>query len=156
MRMTADVTAVLDCSATSVACAACPATCWIDAESSVTAVVELSILSVWSLSPPSISRDAPLISALDAPGQPFHDPEADRALFDGLEYVAGKVGFLDSADESPAAKSPLADYSTKGVENDRVSGGLAGIGGSLLVLVIAGGLFRVLRRRDPAPARDPA
>jgi hypothetical protein len=75
---------------------------------------------------------------------------------DGLEYVAGKVGFLDSADESPAAKSPLADYSTKGVENDRVSGGLAGVAGSLLVLVIAGGLFRVLRRRDPAPARDPA
>ncbi len=75
---------------------------------------------------------------------------------DGLEYVAGKVGFLDSADESPAAKSPLADYSTKGVENDRVSGGLAGIGGSLLVLVIAGGLFRLLRRRDPVPARDSA
>jgi uncharacterized protein (UPF0261 family) len=25
------------------------------------------------------------VSALDAPGQPFHDPEADRALFDALE-----------------------------------------------------------------------
>ena len=75
---------------------------------------------------------------------------------DGLEYVAGKAGFLDSADKSPAAKSPLADYSTKGVENDRVSGGIAGIGGSLLVLVIAGGLFRVLRRRGPEPARDSA
>jgi uncharacterized protein (UPF0261 family) len=25
------------------------------------------------------------VSALDAPGQPFYDPEADRALFDGLE-----------------------------------------------------------------------
>ena len=37
---------MLDCSATSVACAALPATCWIDADSSVTAVVELSILSV--------------------------------------------------------------------------------------------------------------
>jgi hypothetical protein len=33
----------------------------------VTAVVELSILSVWSLSPVSIWRDAALISALDAP-----------------------------------------------------------------------------------------
>ena len=75
---------------------------------------------------------------------------------DGLEYVAGEVGFLDKADDSPTANSPLADYSTKGVENDRVSGGLAGVAGSLLVLVIAGGLFRVLRRRDPAPARDPA
>lgn len=27
------------------------------------------------------------VSALDAPGQPFHDPEADRALF---EAVAGR------------------------------------------------------------------
>jgi hypothetical protein len=75
---------------------------------------------------------------------------------DGLEYVAGKVGFLDRADDSPASKSPLADYSTQGVENDRVSGGVAGVAGSLLVLVLAGGLFRVLRRRDPAPSRDTA
>lgn len=27
------------------------------------------------------------VSALDAPGQPFHDPDADRALFDGLEEL---------------------------------------------------------------------
>jgi uncharacterized protein (UPF0261 family) len=25
------------------------------------------------------------VSALDAPGQPFHDPDADAALFDALE-----------------------------------------------------------------------
>ena len=75
---------------------------------------------------------------------------------DGLEYVAGKVGFVDSAEESSATRSPLADYSTKGVENDRLSGGVAGVAGSLLVLVLAGGLFRVLRRRDPAPSRDTA
>jgi uncharacterized protein (UPF0261 family) len=25
------------------------------------------------------------VSAIDAPGQPFHDPEADTALFDALE-----------------------------------------------------------------------
>jgi hypothetical protein len=75
---------------------------------------------------------------------------------DGLEYVAGKVGFSDRADDSPAAKSPLADYSTKGVHNDRVSGGIAGVTGSAIVLVLAGGLFWVLRRRDPANARDTA
>jgi uncharacterized protein (UPF0261 family) len=27
------------------------------------------------------------VSALDAPGRPFHDPEADAALFDTLEEV---------------------------------------------------------------------
>jgi hypothetical protein len=75
---------------------------------------------------------------------------------DGLEYVAGTVGFIDRADDSPAAKSPLADYSTKGVDNDRVSGGIAGVAGSALVLVLAGGLFWVLRRRDPASSRDTA
>jgi cobalt/nickel transport protein len=75
---------------------------------------------------------------------------------DGLEYVAGKVGFIDRADDSPAAKSPLADYSTRGVDNDRVSGGIAGVAGSALVLVLAGGLFWALRRRGPAPSRDSA
>ena len=68
---------------------------------------------------------------------------------DGLEYVAQKTGFGDTSKESPAAKSPLADYSTKGVEGDRVSGGVAGVAGSLLVLVMAGGLFWMLRRREP-------
>ena len=66
---------------------------------------------------------------------------------DGLEFVAEKTGFLDSADDSPVADSPLADYSTKGVENERVAGGIAGITGSVLVLALAGGLFWVLRRR---------
>ena len=75
---------------------------------------------------------------------------------DGLEYVAGRVGFIDRADDSPAAKSPLAGYSTKGVENDRISGGVAGVVGSLFVLVLAGGLFRVVRRRDVASSRDTA
>ena len=74
---------------------------------------------------------------------------------DGLEYVAGKVGFIDRADDSPAARSPFADYSTKGVDNARISGGIAGVAGSALVLVLAGGLFWVLRRRDPATSRDP-
>ena len=75
---------------------------------------------------------------------------------DGLEYVAGKTGFLDTADDSPTAGSPFADYGTQGVDNDRVSGGIAGVAGSLMVLLVAGGLFWVLRRRTStadAPAR---
>jgi uncharacterized protein (UPF0261 family) len=32
------------------------------------------------------------VSAIDAPGQPFHDPAADRALFDALSHgVRGNV-----------------------------------------------------------------
>src|SRR5262245_158885 len=30
------------------------------------------------------------VSAIDAPGQPFHDPSADRALFDELEAAIEK------------------------------------------------------------------
>ncbi|WP_244931955.1 PDGLE domain-containing protein [Nocardioides sp. W7] len=71
---------------------------------------------------------------------------------DGLEYVAGETGFLDSAEDSPAADSPLADYQTEGVGNERVSGGLAGAIGVLLVLGIAGGLAWGVRRRTPAEA----
>lgn len=67
---------------------------------------------------------------------------------DGLEYVAKKTGFSDSATEHTSSDSPFADYSTRGVDNARLSGGLAGVVGTTLVLVLAGGLFMVLRRRD--------
>jgi len=74
---------------------------------------------------------------------------------DGLESVADKTGFLSSAEESPTSKSPLADYSTKGVDDPRLSGGIAGVVGSLSVLVIAGGLFWGLRRRGGQPVDEP-
>lgn len=68
---------------------------------------------------------------------------------DGLEYVAERVGFADSARDSAAAGSPLADYQVRGVENDALSGGLAGVAGALVVLVLAGGLALAVRRRGP-------
>lgn len=67
---------------------------------------------------------------------------------DGLEYVAGEKGFLDTAeDHRSSADSPMADYSTRGVDNDRLSGAVAGITGTVLVLVIAGGVAYLVRRR---------
>jgi cobalt/nickel transport protein len=76
---------------------------------------------------------------------------------DGLERVAEQVGFIDRAESSPAADGPFANYSTRGVDDERVGGGLAGVVGSLLVLAVAFGLFRALRRRDasdePAESR---
>ncbi len=67
---------------------------------------------------------------------------------DGLEYVAGLTGFGDTARDSATARGPLADYRTRGVANDRLSGGLAGVLGTLTVGGLAGGLFWLLRRRD--------
>jgi hypothetical protein len=66
---------------------------------------------------------------------------------DGLEYVAEKTGFLDTAEDSPAADSPFADYGTKGVDDARLGGGMAGVAGVLIVLVLAGGLAYAVRRR---------
>ncbi|WP_199904910.1 PDGLE domain-containing protein [Nocardioides sediminis] len=77
---------------------------------------------------------------------------------DGLEYVAEQTGFLDSAEDSATADSPLADYSTRGVEDERLSGGLAGVIGVVVMLLLSSGLFWALRRRqdkaDPAEHVD--
>ena len=58
---------------------------------------------------------------------------------DGLNKVAADQGLADKEKESAAADSPLAGYSTKDVDNERLSGGLAGVVGVGVVLVIAGG-----------------
>ena len=68
---------------------------------------------------------------------------------DGLNFVAEKTGFSDREKQSPSSEGPLAGYETKGIDNQRLSGGVAGVAGCLLVLGIGGGLFWVLRRRDP-------
>jgi cobalt/nickel transport system permease protein/cobalt/nickel transport protein len=68
---------------------------------------------------------------------------------DGLQKVAGEQGFLDSARDHASSGSPFADYTTVGVDDARLSGGIAGVVGALLVLAIAGGIFMALRRRRP-------
>ena len=66
---------------------------------------------------------------------------------DGLEFVAEKLGFIDSAGEHATGGSPLADYGVAGIGNERLSGGLAGVLGVVVVAVIAFGLMHLLRRR---------
>jgi cobalt/nickel transport protein len=70
---------------------------------------------------------------------------------DGLNFVAEKTGFIDHEKSSPTAGGPFAGYETKGIHNDRMSGGVAGVAGSLMVLLLAGGLFWGLRRRATEP-----
>ncbi|WP_182908789.1 energy-coupling factor ABC transporter permease [Microbispora sp. H13382] len=66
---------------------------------------------------------------------------------DGLEKVAADKGL--SAQEKPHAveNGPLADYAVKGVEDQRLSGGLAGVAGVALTVAAGGGVFYVIRRR---------
>ncbi|ROO89506.1 PDGLE domain-containing protein [Actinocorallia herbida] len=67
---------------------------------------------------------------------------------DGLEKVAADKGFDAGAEDHASAGSPLADYGVSGVENARLSGGLSGVIGVGVVLVVGGGLFWALRRRQ--------
>lgn len=69
---------------------------------------------------------------------------------DGLESVADKVGFSQTAREHAGSSSPFADYGTQGVSNQRLSGGVAGVVGVLVVALVGGGLAWALRRRSPS------
>ena len=71
---------------------------------------------------------------------------------DGLAFVAEQAGFAHREQRSGAADSPLAGYSTRGVDDERLSGGIAGVAGSLVVLLLGGGLFTLLARRRGKPA----
>lgn len=72
---------------------------------------------------------------------------------DGLEFVAHRLGFGDSAQGHASDNSPFAGYGTAGVHNARLSGGLAGLVGVVVVAVLAFGLMHLLRRRGPRDDR---
>lgn len=71
---------------------------------------------------------------------------------DGLNRVAQDKGFSTTEKDHGTADGPLAGYETKGVDDSRLSGGLAGVVGSLVVLVLAGGVVLLVRRRHTADA----
>jgi hypothetical protein len=71
---------------------------------------------------------------------------------DGLEKVASDQGFQSSAEPHDAEGSPFAGYATRGVDDARLSGGLAGVAGVGATLLVGGCLFLLVRRRDTPPA----
>jgi cobalt/nickel transport protein len=68
---------------------------------------------------------------------------------DGLNRVAQDQGFASAAEQRNDV-APFAGYETAGVDHGRVSGGLAGVAGCLVVLVLVGGTTRALRTRRRA------
>jgi hypothetical protein len=66
---------------------------------------------------------------------------------DGLDRVAEDHGFAGAERPHASDDSPLAGYDTAGIGDERLSRGTAGVVGSLVVLVLAGGLALVVRRR---------
>lgn len=65
---------------------------------------------------------------------------------DGLEKVAEDHGFIGTAQDSATASLPTAGYAIEGLGNDRLSGGLAGVIGVLVMIVVGFGLFWLLGR----------
>jgi hypothetical protein len=79
-------------------------------------------------------------------------PEASNEP-DGLERVAIDQGFADRADAHALADGLTAGYALDGVDDARLSTGLAGLLGVAATFVLAGGLFVVVRRTSrTAPA----
>ena len=64
---------------------------------------------------------------------------------DGLERVSIDEGFDETAQDHTLADSPLADYAVAGVEDERLSTGLAGIIGVTITLALSGALFYGIR-----------
>jgi cobalt/nickel transport system permease protein len=67
---------------------------------------------------------------------------------DGLEKVAADKGLDAQARDHGLSGSPFADYGTRGVEDGRLSGGLAGVAGVLVTFGAGGMLFYLLRGRE--------
>jgi cobalt/nickel transport protein len=86
-----------------------------------------------------------LVSALLAGGASFYASSHP----DGLEKVAGDIGFLETAKDHTNSESALADYGVKGLENERLSVGVAGLIGVVATGAISGGLFLLIRRKNP-------
>ena len=70
---------------------------------------------------------------------------------DGLEKVAGDIGFIETAKDHTNADGALADYGVKGIENERASVGVAGVIGVIGTAVVAGIGFKLVARK---PKRD--
>ena len=66
---------------------------------------------------------------------------------DGLTKVSQDQGFADTETDHRAGDGPFAGYGASFVDDDRLSGGLAGVVGVLVVLGLGTGLTLVLRRR---------
>jgi cobalt/nickel transport protein len=67
---------------------------------------------------------------------------------DGLEKVAGDIGFLETAKDHSNSDGVLADYGVKGVENARLSTGAAGVIGVIATGAISTGFFLLIRRKS--------
>jgi cobalt/nickel transport protein len=87
-----------------------------------------------------------LVSAVLAGGVSFYASSSP----DGLEKVAEDIGFLDTAKPHANEEFALADYGVAGIENERLSVGLAGLIGVGATALVGLALFRLIGRKSTA------
>jgi uncharacterized protein YneF (UPF0154 family) len=75
----------------------------------------------------------------------FVSPEASSKP-DGLNRVAIDEGFAGQEEPHGLEDSPVAGYGVEGVDDDRLSTGLAGVIGVTVTFAVAGGVFLVMRQ----------
>jgi cobalt/nickel transport protein len=71
---------------------------------------------------------------------------------DGLDKVAIDKGFADTERDQALDDAPTAGYEVRGVDDDRLSTGVAGVIGVAVTFAVAGGVMLVVkraRRTDP-------
>ena len=66
---------------------------------------------------------------------------------DGLEKVAEDVGFIETAKDHSLDNSALADYGVAGLENERLSVGIAGILGVIATGVLMYLIIKFISRK---------
>ena len=66
---------------------------------------------------------------------------------DGLEKVAEDVGFIETAKDHSLDNSALADYGVAGIENERLSVGIAGILGVIATGVLMYLIIKFISRK---------
>ena len=79
---------------------------------------------------------------------------------DGLEKVAGDKGFLQTARDHLVADGPLAGYTVRGIDDQRLSTGVSGLIGVLVTFGVGLALFALMRavrsgRDRSGPTRAP-
>lgn len=73
---------------------------------------------------------------------------------DGLTKVSEDEGFADTEEEHGTADGPFAGYGSSFIDDERLSGGVAGVVGVVVVLLAGTGLTLVLRRRSSTDSGD--
>jgi cobalt/nickel transport protein len=82
---------------------------------------------------------------------PFADSDPD-----GLTKVAEDKGFAGAEQEHELSDSPVAGYEVDGVDDGRLSTGMAGVIGVLVTFGLGVGAFALLRTLRREPEGEPA